>query len=164
MYFKKFHPDGLRVVRYKGGQTIAQPKSESSRAFTGYLRTFLLHKVVGRSIHNSPIIPTQPFVLRLTYIERFAYFRTPRMSISIRQIFPPAAKFTEKNLADQTGKVRKSKPQSHDEHCHRFPRTYCLLCFALKCYSVLPNPYPKEPEYPDYSSMLTNNGCPRYSL
>ena len=89
------------------------------------------------------------------------------MSISIRQIFPPTAKFTEKNLADQTGKVRKSNPHSQNYHCRPISRSYCILVssslpfffsflfLALKCYSVLPDPYPKEPEYPDYNSMLT---------
>ena len=49
------------------------------------------------------------------------------MSISIRQIFPPAAKFTEKDLADQTGKVRESTSHSHNYRCCRFLRSYCLL-------------------------------------
>ena len=73
------------------------------------------------------------------------------MSISIRQIFPPAAKFTEKNLADQTGKVRKSAPRPHNYHCRRFPSqllsSYIIknrYCFALKCYSVLPDSYPSK--------------------
>lgn len=82
------------------------------------------------------------------------------MSISIRQIFPPAAKFTEKNLADQTDKVRNSPlipiittvVLSPAATVFLFNFIRCL--FALKSYNVLPDPYAKEPDYRNYSSMV----------